>query len=141
MTEETQVAVAETKVETTSEEVDQKVEAPVQKSDVDKKKLLFAASVLAVAAKLLIDKAAKKKVVAPPAPEYDIKCLPLQGVAKKTGIPLMCFKIPKKMGKHDISDDTPSPVSFLIRAMGGDLTPLPRFSRFLRSLNFPIRSV
>ncbi|WZN59561.1 hypothetical protein HKI87_02g10870 [Chloropicon roscoffensis] len=69
----------------------------VEKREVDKKKLIFAATVIGMACKLIVDKAAeaKKKAAIPPPPQYTTFCSS-EGAAKKLGLPQVCFRVPKK---------------------------------------------
>ena len=87
---------AKTEEEAPAEEVPAVSTTAVEKKEVDMKKIIFAAAVLGIAAKVLADKAGKKKVVVPAAPEYTTKCTS-EALAKKTGVPQVCFRIPKKI--------------------------------------------
>ena len=94
-------AIAEPAAEPAAEE--EKEEEPVQKtqSKENAKKILFAASVIGVAAKVLAGKGkglGRKKATVPAEPEFTTYCYG-EGVAKKTGLPLVCFRLPKKIGK------------------------------------------
>ncbi|UPQ98557.1 hypothetical protein HOP50_02g18630 [Chloropicon primus] len=75
--------------------------APLEKKEVDKKKLLFATAILGIATKIILDKASqgqkKKVVVVPAVPEYKTYCLGKEENAKKKGLPLVCLRVPKKM--------------------------------------------
>ena len=75
----------------------------VEKREVDKKKLIFAATVIGMACKLIVDKAAeaKKKAAIPPPPQYTTFCSS-EGAAKKLGLPQVCFRVPKKFGKSRV---------------------------------------
>ena len=80
----------------------------VEKREVDKKKLVFAATVIGMACKLIVDKAAeaKKKAAIPPPPQYTTFCSS-EGAAKKLGLPQVCFRVPKKFGKSRVPTHTP----------------------------------
>ncbi len=63
------------------------------------KKLLFAASVVGIAASGVLGKVLQQKKevpVAPPPPQYTTVCL-AEGAAKKAGMPALCFRMPKKI--------------------------------------------
>jgi len=95
------VIVGEPEAEPATEEVAEESVGGGQKTATENntKKLLFAASVVGIAASGVLGKvlAGKKKVpVAPPPPQYTTLCL-AEGVAKKSGMPALCFRMPKKI--------------------------------------------
>ena len=62
------------------------------------KKLFFGAAIVGIAAKMIADKAGKsKKKAVPQAPLFTTRCYG-GGLSQKTGMPLVCVRIPKKIG-------------------------------------------
>ena len=71
---------------------------PVETKENNAKKLAFGVAIVGIAAKMLADKAGqKKKKVVPQAPLFTTRCYG-GGVSQKTGLPLVCVRIPKKIG-------------------------------------------